>query len=100
MPRCPRAKVDPGAADQSPYVKWTAEIARAENAPFIDLNALVLKRYVDLSPEAIREKYFTVADGTHTSPAGAALNAEAVVEGIRGLGACPLAAALREPSKK
>ncbi len=37
------------------------------------------------------ELYFTPADHTHTTPAGAQLNAACVVEGIKQLKDCPLA---------
>ena len=62
----------------------------AEKALFIDLNRLVMARYIGLDPAEIKAKYFTPADNGHTSPAGAELNAGAVVEGIRNLKECPL----------
>jgi lysophospholipase L1-like esterase len=72
------------------YVTWSEEVARAEKVDFINLNKIVMGKYVGLAPDDIKAKYFTPADDTHTSPAGAELNAAAVVEGIRGLEGCKL----------
>ena len=47
-------------------------------------------KYAELTPADIKEKYFTAADNTHTSPAGAELNAACVVEGLRELKDCKL----------
>ena len=47
--------------------------------------------YAGMAPADIKAKYFTPADNTHTSPAGAERNAASVVEGIRALKDCPLA---------
>jgi acetyl esterase/lipase len=79
------AKVVRASAD---YGKWTSEIARSEGAFFIDLNELVARRYDSMGPEKVKELF--LEDHTHTTPAGAYLNAEAVVEGLRSLRACPL----------
>jgi oligogalacturonide lyase len=43
-----------------------------------------------MDPADIKAKYFTPADDTHTSPAGAELNAACVVEGLRELTDCKL----------
>jgi lysophospholipase L1-like esterase len=71
------------------YGKWAAEAARDGGALFIDLNELVARRYEAAGPEKVKTLYFA-EDHTHTTPAGAELNAAAVVEGIRGLKECPL----------
>jgi hypothetical protein len=55
-----------------------------------------MSHYVGMTPDEIKAKYFTPADNTHTSPAGAELNAECVVDGIKGLKDCPLASYLRK----
>jgi hypothetical protein len=49
-----------------------------------------MARYAEMTPEDIKAKLFTPADNTHTSPAGAELNAACVAEGIRGLKDCGL----------
>jgi lysophospholipase L1-like esterase len=90
IPHVPRQPVEAGQREASKHVVWCEEVASAEKALFIDLNRLVMARYVGLDPAEVKAKYFTPADNGHTSPAGAELNAAAVVEGIRGLKDCPL----------
>lgn len=72
------------------YGKWAAETAKAGGAWFIDLNEIVAKHYEAAGPEKVGAEYFTPVDHTHTSPAGAGLNASSVVEGVRGLKGCNL----------
>lgn len=67
------------------YGKWSAEVARQSGVPFIDLNDITARHYETLSPERVKAEYFTDADNTHTSPAGAVRNAASVVEGLRAL---------------
>jgi lysophospholipase L1-like esterase len=71
------------------YGKWAAEAAKAEGAFFIDLNELVAQRYEAVGAEKVKALYFST-DHTHTSVAGARLNAGVVVEGLKGLKECPL----------
>jgi lysophospholipase L1-like esterase len=71
------------------YGKWASEVAKAGGAFFIDLNELVARQYEGLGPEKVKELYF-LEDHTHTTPAGAQLNAAAVAEGLRALRSCPL----------
>ncbi len=99
IPHCPQKPVEAGTVEKSNYVKWSAEVAKDEKVLFIDLNRIVMGKYAALTPADIKSKYFTEADNTHTSPAGAELNAECVVEGIRGLKECSLAKYLAEPGK-
>jgi hypothetical protein len=90
VPHCPRRPVEKGRAERNAYVTWAEEVARAEKAPFVNLNRIVLAHYAALTPAEIKAKYFTPLDNTHTSPAGARLNAACVVEGLRALPDCPL----------
>lgn len=90
VPHCPRRPVEKGAVEKSPYVAWSEEVAKAEQVPFVNLNRLVMGKYAGMAPEDVKAKYFTPPDNTHTSPAGAELNAAAVAEGIRGLADCKL----------
>jgi lysophospholipase L1-like esterase len=66
------------------YGKWAAEAAKAEGALFIDLNGIVASHYEEIGKDKVQELYFTATDHTHTTPAGAELNAACVVEGIKG----------------
>ena len=76
------------------YAKWAAEVAQAEKASFVDLNEIIAGKYDRLWMEKVEGLF---ADPhTHTSRAGAELNAAAVVEGLRGLRPDPLGGYLRE----
>ncbi len=75
------------------YGKWAKEAASAGSVAFIDLNEIVAARYEGLGPVKVKAEYF-LEDHTHTTPAGAQLNAASVVEGIRALGNCSLSAFL------
>ena len=85
VPRSPKPG-EPIAADPEPtsYRLWARQVAEAESVPFVDLYGLIWKEYARSTPEAIRERYFTSADATHTNRAGAELNAAKVAEGLRG----------------
>lgn len=75
------------------YGGWAADVAKSTGAFFIDLNDLVATKYEALGPEKVKALYF-LEDHTHTTPAGAQLNAASVAEGLRALKKCPLAAYL------
>jgi peptidoglycan/xylan/chitin deacetylase (PgdA/CDA1 family) len=84
---------------------WARDAAQQGGAFFVDLNQIVADRYDALGQEAV-QPFFTLADHTHTSPAGAELNAACVAEGIRALDGCtlrdilrPTATASRVPDK-
>lgn len=70
--------------------KWAREAAEQGGAFFVDLNEIVARRYEGEGQQKVAAEYFTGADHTHTSEAGAEVNAACVVEGIRGLNDCPL----------
>ncbi|HWB83284.1 MAG TPA: rhamnogalacturonan acetylesterase [Bryobacteraceae bacterium] len=71
------------------YAEWAQEAAKAENVPFVDLNQIIALRYNALGQEKVEPLF---ADPhTHTSRAGAEMNAECVVAGLKGLKDDPLA---------
>ena len=78
------------------YGKWAAEAAKAENVAFVDLNDLVAKHYEDDGKAKVETAYFTPTDHTHTTDAGARLNAASVAEGLRAIPDGPLAGAFRQ----
>ena len=100
VPHSPGKKVQPGTVESNRYVVWSEQVARSQNVPFIHLNKIVMSHYAGLTPEEIKAKYFTPSDNTHTSPAGAELNAACVVEGLKGLKDCPLASYLRKKTSE
>jgi lysophospholipase L1-like esterase len=65
------------------YQKWAAQVAAAEKTGYIDLNEKIAARYDALGPEKVEPLFGD--PHTHTSRAGAELNAEVVVEGVRAL---------------
>ena len=73
---------------------WIEECARAEKAGYIDLAGLVGIEYARLGPEGTKPLF---ADArTHTTPAGAKLNAKVLVTALRELPGDPFANYLRE----
>jgi hypothetical protein len=75
------------------YGKWAAEVAAQQGVGLVDLNEIVARKYDALGAEKV-EPLFDDAH-THTSRAGAELNADCVVEGLKALEKNPLAAYLK-----
>lgn len=72
------------------YAAWARRVAAEEVVPFIDLNDLVATRYEQLGETAVNGLF---ADAhTHTSRAGAELNAAIVAAALRALPGDPLSA--------
>ena len=71
------------------YGKWARESAETNNAIFIDLNTLVAKIYSRNTKAELDELYFPT-DHTHTSRAGAQLNAKTLIKAILQIKDCPL----------
>jgi hypothetical protein len=70
------------------YASWAADAAQKSGARFIDLNTITANQYDALGEEATKAYFF---DRQHSVKTGARLNADSVVEGLRGLKDCPLA---------
>lgn len=81
------------------YGKWAKEAAQAGGAQFVDLNEIIAKHYEEAGAEKVQTEYFTAADHTHTTLAGAKLNAACVVAGLRALKDCPLTAFLADKAE-
>src|SRR5262245_14961861 len=81
-------KDDKVARASKDYGKWSDESAKATSVAFVDLNEIIAVHYEKLGQKVVDPLFF--GDHTHTSPAGAKLNAECVVEGLRGLKDCAL----------
>lgn len=79
------------------YGGWAREVAEQEHVAFIDLNEIIARRY-DALGEAAVEPLFADPH-THTSRAGAELNAECVVAGLKALPHDPVAAYLSVKGK-
>jgi lysophospholipase L1-like esterase len=76
------------------YGGWARQVADQEHVAFIDLNEIIARRY-DRLGEAQVEPLFADPH-THTSRAGAELNAESVVAGLKALAGNPLGRFLSE----
>jgi rhamnogalacturonan acetylesterase len=63
------------------FGKWAQEVAQQEGVAFINLNEITALKYDQLGP--VEVKKFFPGDHTHTNAAGAQLNAESVVDGIK-----------------
>jgi rhamnogalacturonan acetylesterase len=71
--KVPRANNDFG--------KWAREVAEQEHVQFIDLNAITADKYDQWGADKVKE--FFPGDHTHTNKAGADVNAQSIVDGIR-----------------
>ena len=70
------------------YGGWVRDVAGEEHVAFLDLNGIIARRYDALGESKVESLF---ADPhTHTSRAGAELNAECVVSGLRALQGDPL----------
>lgn len=94
----PRNDWENGKIKRTPnsYPDWAMEVARQEKVMFIDLNKSLSEQLDQLGESKVTGTYFFSHDHTHTNQAGAELNAETVVQGIRELKNCELKAYLKE----
>ncbi len=88
-----------GAVERGPgkYSEWSAELAKAANVQFLDVNNAIADRYEKIGPEKVAALF--PEDHTHTSAAGAELVASLVVSTIKGAGGFALAAYLSDQAK-
>lgn len=70
------------------YAGWARTVAEDEHAPFVDLNNIVADEYDRMGPETVNPLFGD--PHTHTTLAGAELNAKAVIEGLKRLKNDPL----------
>lgn len=75
------------------YALWAKEVAERKRVPFVDLGKAVADKY-DILGEVLVKDYFS-GDHTHTSLKGAWMNAETVIELIKGLKHCRLKTVLK-----
>jgi lysophospholipase L1-like esterase len=85
----PREKWKNGKVNREiEYVNWAREVAKAEGAYFVDLNQIIVNKWEQMGPDAV--KAFFPGDHTHTNLKGAELNAASVIEGLHLMKECPL----------
>ncbi|WP_211166309.1 rhamnogalacturonan acetylesterase [Mucilaginibacter robiniae] len=63
------------------YGLWAREVAQQEGAYFVDLNQITADKYDQWGADSV--KRFFPGDHTHTNQAGALVNAESVVAGLK-----------------
>ena len=83
----PLAAVSVAALTDADFAKWAGEAAKDGGVWFVDLNRTIADRYDAMGPEKVRA-YFPF-DSTHTNAAGAQLNAQYVIDGMKAV-KCPL----------
>lgn len=74
--------------------KWTKEAAAMEKVLYLDANKIIADQLDQMGKDSIQGLYW--GDHTHTSKAGAVLNAKTIAEGIRDLKGCKLKKALKK----
>jgi lysophospholipase L1-like esterase len=74
--------------NKADYAGWAEEVARSEHVGFIDLNEMAARRYDELGHDAVMGLFplTTPDEHVHTNWAGAQLNAQLVVAGLKALG--------------
>ncbi len=79
------------------YIQWARQAAADDHALFVNLNEIIAEQYEKMGQAAVEPMF---ADPhTHTSLAGAQLNAKSVIEGLKGLRHDPLKKYLSPESK-
>jgi lysophospholipase L1-like esterase len=79
------------------YRGWAQQVAEQQHVGFVDLNEITARRYDALGTEAVDGLFGD--PHTHTNMAGAVINAESVVSGLRDLQGDPLAKYLSAKGK-
>lgn len=72
-----------------PQAVWARDVAAAEKADFIDLHELITRKYNAMDRNEVNALF---CGSPHTSWAGAVLNAETVISGLKALKTDPVAA--------
>ena len=70
------------------FGKWAQEVAQQEGVTFINLNEITALKYDKLGPVEVKKLF--PGDHTHTNEAGAIINAESVVDGLKANKKLPL----------
>lgn len=71
------------APPDNSYPQWARQIAAESGVPLIDLHELIAEHYDELGPKKVED--FFADDHTHTSRAGARLNAQIVAKALEGI---------------
>jgi lysophospholipase L1-like esterase len=85
----PRKIWKEGRIVRDQYARWAEEVAKAEKVGFIDLNEIIARQYEAMGAEKVEPLF--ADEHTHTTLAGAELNAAGVISGLKALKPDPLA---------
>ena len=85
----PRKIWKEGLIVRDQYARWAEEAAKSEKVGFIDLNEIIARQYEAMGAEKVEPLF--ADEHTHTTLAGAELNAAGVVSGLKALKPDPLA---------
>jgi rhamnogalacturonan acetylesterase len=85
----PRKAWRDGLIVRDSFARWAGEVARSQQVPFIDLNDIIARRYEAMGTDEVEPLF--ADDHTHTTWAGAELNAACVIAGLKALHPNPLA---------
>lgn len=84
------------ATSEIGHRQWAENVAQSNGAFYVDLFGLIIPHYEAIGEEKVKNQFFTPKDNIHTNEAGAKLNTEMVVTGIKSLKQCPLASFLKK----
>ncbi len=97
----PRNRWSDGKVQRNPtFTEWAEEAAKQADAQFINLNEIVAKKYDVLGQAKVTDTLFPEGETVHPDWAGAVLNAECVIEGMKSLENCPVLQYLRSDAPK
>jgi lysophospholipase L1-like esterase len=71
------------ARNTEDFAGWAADVAKSEHTPFIDLNEIIARQYDQLGPDKVEPLF--ADEHTHTTRAGAELNAASVAASQKSL---------------
>jgi rhamnogalacturonan acetylesterase len=83
--------------ERESLVKWTADSAMRTGAAFVDLNEIVALQFEKLGQARVEP--FFADKRTHSTPLGAAFNAQGVIAGLRALPETPFEAYLSDKGR-
>ena len=75
-------KVERGLANGQ-FGKWSQEVAASEGVPFVDVTNIIADAFEKMGRKQVRQLF--LPDYTHTTRAGADLNASLIVAGLKGI---------------
>src|SRR5215831_8481383 len=79
----PRKIWKEGRIARDQYARWAEAVAKTEKVGFIDLNEIIARQYEALGPDKVDLLF--ADEHTHTTMAGAEINAASVVAGLKAL---------------